>query len=150
MDDILSFLQDFDVANFLPEPDKFISDLAGWIRLMVLVGPLILVVLGALYFFAPPKEANHSFGFRTYWGMGSVQAWLFSQKLAGIGYMVVGGLLTILMGIVSIFFRGDSAQAAINIAMVCVVIELAVTVALWVVLNLLILRAFDKNGNRRL
>ena len=150
MDDILSFLQDFDVANFLPEPDKFISDLAGWIRLMVLVGPLILVVLGALYFFVPPKEANHSFGFRTYWGMGSVQAWLFSQKLAGIGYMVVGGLLTILMGIVSIFFKGDSALAAINTAMVCVVIELAVTVALWVVLNLLILRAFDKNGNRRL
>ena len=150
MDDILSFLQDFDVANFLPEPDTFIRDLAGWIRLMVLVGPLILVALGALYFFAPPKEANHSFGFRTYWGMGSVQAWQFSQKLAGIGYMVVGGLLTILMGIVSIFFRGDSALAAINTAMVCVIIELVVTVALWVVLNLLILRAFDKNGNRRL
>lgn len=149
MDDVLSFLQDFDVANFLPEPKEFVSDLAWWIRILVLLGPLILVALGALYYFAPPKEANHSFGFRTYWGMGSVQAWLFAQKVAGLGYMIVGGAMTLLMGIVSIFFRGDSAMAAINIAMVCVIIELVVTVLLWVALNLLILRAFDKEGNRR-
>ena len=150
MDDILSFLQDFDVANFLPEPEQFLKSLEGWTRFFVLLGPLILLGLGACYYFAPPKEANHSFGFRTYWGMGSVQAWLFAQKLAGMGYMIVGGALTVLMGLVSITFRAHAALSMINTALVCVFIELLIVLVLWIALNTLIYRAYDKDGNRRL
>lgn len=150
MDEVLSLLQDFDVANFLPPPEQFIKDLEGWTRFFVLLGPLVLLALGACYYFAPPKEANHSFGFRTYWGMGSVQAWLFAQKLAGMGYIAVGGALTVLMGLVSITFRGRAAFAMITTAMICVVIELLIVLALWVGLNVLIYRAYDKDGNRRL
>lgn len=149
MDDILSLLQDFDVANFLPEPEKFLKALEGWTRFFVLLGPLILLGLGVCYYFKPPKEANHSFGFRTYWGMGSVQAWLFAQKLAGMAYMVVGGALTVLMGLISIGFRGEAALSMINTAVVCAAIELVIVLALWIVLNILIYRAYDKDGNRR-
>lgn len=149
MDDILSLLQDFDVANFLPEPDKFLKDLEGIMRLIVLAGPLVLLVLGAWYYFAPPKEANHSVGFRTYWGMGSVEAWRFSQRLAGLGYGLLGAVLTVVMLLVSFTFRGESAFAMANIAMVCVVIELILVLLVWVVLNLLIYKTYDKDGNRR-
>lgn len=149
MDEVLSLLQDFDVANFLPAPEQFLKDLVGWTRFAVLLGPLILLALGACYYYAPPKEANHSFGFRTYWGMGSVQAWLFAQRVAGMGYMGVGGALTVLMGLVSLTFRGKAALAMINTAMVCVVIELLVVLVLWIALNMLIFRAYDKDGNRR-
>ncbi len=150
MDAIFSFLQDFDVANLLPEAEQFLRELEGWTRFGVLLGPLLLVALGAFYYFAPPREANHAFGFRTYWGMGSVQAWLFAQKLAGMGYMAVGGALTILMGLISLSFRGHAALSMINTALVCVLIELLGTLALWVCLNILIFRAYDKDGNRRL
>ena len=150
MDDILSLLQDFDVANFLPAPEQFVRRLEGWTRFAVLLGPLLLMGLGACYYFAPPEGASHSFGFRTYWGMGSVQAWLFSQKLAGMGYMAVGAALFVLMGLVSLTFRGHAAMAMINTALVCVVIELLITLGLWSVLNILIYRAYDKDGNRRL
>ena len=149
MDDILSLLQDFDVANFLPPPEQFMRDLEGWIRFAVLLGPLLLIGLGACYYFAPPKEANHSFGFRTYWGMGSVQAWLFAQKLAGMGYMAVGAALFVLMGLVSLTFRGRAAMTMINTALVCVILELVITLGLWIILNILIYRAYDKDGNRR-
>lgn len=149
MDDILSLLQDFDVANFLPEPETFLKALEGWARFFVLLGPLILLGLGICYYFKPPKEANHSFGFRTYWGMGSVQAWLFAQKLAGMGYMIVGGALTVLMGLISIGFRGEAAMSMINTAVICVFIELVIVLALWIVLNTLIYRTYDKDGNRR-
>ena len=150
MDDILSLLQDFDVANFLPAPEQFIKDLVGWTRFLVLIGPLLLVGLGAWYYFKPPKEANHSAGFRTYWGMGSVEAWLFAQKLAGIGYMALGAVLTVLMGIVCLFFRAQKAMAMINVALVCVIIELILVLGMWIILNILIFRAYDKDGNRRL
>ena len=149
MDDILSLLQDFDIANFLPEPDKFLGSLEGWVRLLVLAGPLVLLGLGIWYYFAPPKEANHSAGFRTYWGMGSVEAWRFAQKLAGMGYMVLGGALTIIMLIVSLFFKAESALAMINTALVCVVIELILTLILWLGINALVYRAYDKDGRRR-
>lgn len=149
MDDILSLLQDFDVANFLPEPDKFLKDLEGIMRLIVLAGPLVLLVLGAWYYFAPPKEANHSVGFRTYWGMGSVEAWRFSQRLAGLGYGVLGAVLTVVMLLVSFTFRGENAFVMANVAMVCVVIELILVLLVWVVLQMLIYKTYDKDGNRR-
>ena len=149
MDDILSLLQDFDVANFLPEPEQFLRSLEGWTRFFVLLGPLFLLGLGACYYFAPPKEANHSFGFRTYWGMGSVEAWQYAQKLAGLFYMIAGGALTVLMGLVSIGFKGTAAMTMINTAVICVAIELVIVLALWICLNILIYRAYDKDGNPR-
>ena len=149
MDDILSLLQDFDVANFLPEPGDYVQSLVGWVRFFVLLGPLLLAALGAWYYFAPPKEANHSVGFRTYWGMGSVRAWLFSQKLAGMSFMALGGVLFVIMLIISLTFNGEKAMAMINTAFVCVVIQLVLVIALYIVLNLLIFRAFDKDGKPR-
>lgn len=149
MDDILSVLQDFDVANFLPAPDQFLKQLEGWTRFFVLLGPLILLGLGACYYFKPPKEANHAFGFRSYWGMGSVQAWQYAQHLAGLLYMIAGGALTVLMGIVSIFFRGEDAFAMLTTAVICVAVELVIVLALWIFLQLVLYRTYDKDGNLR-
>ena len=149
MDDILSILQDFDVANFLPEPGDYISSLAGWIRFAVLLGPLILRVRGVRFFFWPPKEANHSVGFRTYWGMGSIKAWLFSQKLAGISFMILGGVLLVVSFFVSLTFNGNKAMEMINTAFVLVLVQLVLILSVWVALNLVIYRTFDKNGKRR-
>ena len=149
MDDILSILQDFDVANFLPEPGDYISSLVGWVRFAVLLGPLILGVLGVWYYFWPPKEANHSVGFRTYWGMGSIRAWLFSQKLAGISFMVLGGALLVVSFLVSLTFNGEKAMGMINTAFVLVLLQLLLILVLWIVLQLLIYRAFDKDGKPR-
>ena len=149
MDDILSLLQDFDVANFLPAPDKFLNNLEGWVRLLILAGPLVMLVLGAWYYFAPPKEANHAAGFRTYYSMGSVKAWLFAQKLAGMTYMALGGALTVVMLIVSLFFNGEKAMAMITAALICVILEVILIGAAWAVLNILIMKAYDKDGNPR-
>lgn len=149
MDDILSLLQDFDVANFLPAPGDYINSLVGWVRFAVLLGPLILLGLGVWYYFWPPKEANHSVGFRTYWSMGSVKAWLFSQKLAGMSFMVLGGVLFVLSLLISLTFNGEKAMGMINTALVLVVIQLLLILGLCIVLNLLIYRAFDKDGKAR-
>ena len=149
MSDILSLLQDFDVANFLPAPDKFLNNLEGWTRLLVLAGPLVMLILGLWYYYAPPQEANHAAGFRTYYSMGSVKAWRFAQKLAGTAYILLGGGLSIVMLIVSLFFNADKGMAMITAALVCVILEVILMVGLWVVLNVLIMKAYDKDGNPR-
>ena len=149
MSDILSFFQDFDFAKLLPEPEKFMNSLEGWIRFFVLLGPLVLLGLGIWYYYYPPKEANYRAGFRTYFGMGSVEAWLFAQKLAGKAYLILGGVLSAVMLVISLFFSGKNAMATIIVALICVIVELALVVAVWVLIYRLVYRAYDKDGNRR-
>ena len=149
MSDILSFFQDFDFAKLLPEPEKFMNSLEGWIRFFVLLGPLVLLGLGLWYYFYPPKEANYRAGFRTYFGMGSVEAWRFAQHLAGKAYLILGGILTAAMLLVGLFFSGRSAMATVIVALVCVIIELLLVIATWVLIYMLVYRAYDKDGNRR-
>lgn len=149
MSDFLSIFQDFDFAKYLPEPDKFMNSLEGWIRFFVLLGPLVLLGLGVWYYYYPPKEANYRAGFRTYFGMGSVEAWQFAQHLAGKAYLILGGALTVLMFIISLFFSGKNAMATIIVALICVIIEVLLVVAVWVLIYMLVYRAYDKDGNRR-
>ena len=87
-------LNAFDPAALLPELSDIFGTVATLCRFAVLVGPIVLLVLGLAYLFLSPKEANYYFGYRCYYGMGSVQAWRFTQRLAGL---VLGGLGLVLL-----------------------------------------------------
>lgn len=149
MDDLMSVFQDLDVTGFLPEADRFVRALEGWTRFFLLAPALIVALLGVWYFFKPPAEANHKAGFRCIFSMGSVEAWQYSQRLAGLFYMIVGGALFVLMLIISLFFNGNNAMGMISTALVCAVIEALVILAMHIFLIFLISRAYDKDGNRR-
>ena len=149
MDAIMSLLQDFDIASLLPEPEAFFNDLEGFMRLILLAAPLVVLVLGLWYYFAPPKRGKNSPGFRTSCAMGSESAWHFTQKLAGICYIVVGGGLSVIMLIVSLFFRGSAAMAMATATVICVIIEFAVILVARFGIQSLVSRAYDKDGNRR-
>ena len=149
MDDSLSLLQDFNVANFLPAPEKFLKDLEGWIRLAVLIGPLVMLGLGLWYTHKPPKEANYSVGFRTYYGMGSIAAWRFTQKLAGTLYSLLGTGLTVVMSLICNGFRAMNAMTMANTAIICVVVECVLILGVWAYIKIKVRKTFDKDGNRR-
>ena len=100
IDDFKALMDGFDPASLLPELDTLIGKLALVARIAVLIGPVMLLVMGLLYFFASPKEANYHFGYRCYYGMGSVQAWQFTQHLAGIVWGALGLILGIVMLVV--------------------------------------------------
>ena len=106
IDDFKSLMDDFELASLLPELDAILGKLALLARIAVLIGPVMLLVMGLLYFFASPKEANYHFGYRGYYGMGSVEAWQFTQSLAGI----VWGALGLILGIVMLLVSGGFAQ----------------------------------------
>ena len=146
MDEILSLLQDFDVANFLPEPDKFMSSLVGWVRLVILAGPLVLLVLGLWYRFVEPKKPGSRIGIPLWVRIGSMQAWNFAQRLCNTAYLVVGGGLSVLMLVISLFFSKNHGLAMVNIALVCVVLELLILVITCFTINALVRKAFDKEG----
>ena len=104
--DLIDLINNFDPAAYLPKIDSILGWIEILVRLCVMAAPVIMLVSGLSYLLLPPKEANYEAGYRFYFGMGSVEAWLYTQKLAGIVWSALGLLLSIVMFFVSGGFRG--------------------------------------------
>ena len=147
--DFITKLFDFDFTALVPEMGTLLAMLKTLIALAVLAGPVAMVALGAMYLWKPAKEANYRYGYRTYFGMGGVEAWRFSQKIAGLVFLGLGGLLAIAMLITLIVSAGADMFGLAKTAAICLGIELVLTLAARLALFLVTYNFFDKNGDRR-
>ena len=147
--EIITKLFDLDLAKFVPEMPVFLGGLRAILVLAVLIGPILLVTLGAMYLLRPAPEANFKYGFRTYFGMGSVEAWKFSQKIAGLAFGGLGAVLLLIMFIVVLtFFKKDLFQIA-NSAIVCLIWQAGLTLIARITVFVMCCIYFDRNGDRR-
>lgn len=149
MDKIESLLEGFSLENVIPPLDTLLGKVETLVRIAIILGPVIMVVLGLMYWFRAPKEANRYFGFRTYFGMGSVEAWRFTQKLAGLLWTGLGGLLFVIMGIISLTMRGKDAFAMMNTAKNCLIWQLVLVGLCCLGISIAAAVFFDKDGKRR-
>ena len=149
IDFIKSLLEDFDPAKFLPDIQSLLGKVELLLRIAVLVGPLILLGMGLVYFLAAPKEANHSLGYRFYFGMGSVEAWQFTQRLAGALFSLLGLVLTIVMALICNGFRGMDMDTMTYTAGKCLLWQIGLCFAACIVINITVTVLFDRNGIRR-
>ena len=149
MEAITAIFEGIDLTKLVPELPPLLEKLYSGARIGVMIGPVFLLLMGLIYFLIPPKEANRHFGFRTYFGMGSVEAWQFTQKLAGIVLGGLGLILVIIMLLVSGKFAQMEPEPLFNAAARCLLWE--ITLVLLAYLGLFITTAilFDRNGNRR-
>jgi len=95
MDKIMDLLNNFSLEKYVPKLDSVMDITQKAIELAVRVGPLCILVLGLIYLLIPPKEANRKAGYRTMFGMGSITAWHFTQRVAGALMTVIGAILTV-------------------------------------------------------
>lgn len=149
MDGIISFLKNFDIANLVPEMGKFLGSIKFWMVALSMLGPLLMLALGLMYYHKPPKEANYSWGFRTYFTMGSVEVWQFTQAVAGKCWIILGGFMAaaaLVMGVILCFFN---AEVVVVYAAIIVAIELVLVIASWIWINSYVLKFYDKNGDLR-
>ena len=109
IEDLKSLMDAFDPASLLPELTNVLDVIVYAVRIATLVGPAVLLVFGLGYLIFAPKEANYYFGYRCTFGMGSVEAWRFTQRLAGIVWTVLGLVLTIAM----VVLTGDLQKMAV-------------------------------------
>ena len=149
MEALKQLFSDFDFASFLPQLDTVL----GWIqlicRLCVMSGPLILLGFGLLYLLNPPKEANHSLGFRCWWGMASLDAWQFTQHLAGMVWTALGLVLTVVMGLLCNSFRGMEVSDMLWLAIRCLLWELGIAAVSTIAIQVAAIVVFDHRGFRR-
>ena len=149
VDFVKSLLGDFDPVAFLPDLYMMFEHMDTALRIVVLVGPLCLLGLGLLYLLAAPKEANHVFGYRHFWGMSSVEAWQFTQKTAGFVWTGLGLAMTVAMAFIANSYRDMAWEAMLFSAFTSVVVELLLVVVSTFLINALVILHFDRKGQRR-
>ncbi len=146
---VTKFLDDFDISKLLPDLSTMLGKVDLVLRILVLLAPLVILALGLLYFLTPPKEANHSFGYRFYWGMSSVESWRFTQKLAGAVWSVMGFVMLLVMALLCSRFQGMEAMAMVSLAVKYLFWELILIAVSCIVIDVMVIIFFDSKGNRR-
>lgn len=147
--DPAAILDAFDPAKMLPELEPALGQIETLLRLSILVGPILLLVLGILYFILPPREANHSFGYRFFWGMSSVESWRFTQRVAGLVWALLGLVLTVLMLMRSSQFPGMETMDMVWSAVRCILWELGLVAVSCLVIDVIVVVCFNARGVRR-
>lgn len=149
MDKITDFLNNFSLEKYVPKLDSVMGWVQWLVSLAVRVGPICILVLGLIYLLIPPKEANHKAGYRTYFGMGSVMAWRFTQRAAGILMSVTGLILTIIAYTavgkfpdMDLMTMADKAFSMIKLQVICALV-------IYIVMFVLTAVLFDRKGNSR-
>ena len=146
---IKSLMDGFDPAAMLPDLSELFGSLATLCRFAVMIGPVVLFVLGLAYLFLSPKEANYYFGYRCYFGMGSVQAWRFTQRIAGMLFGGVGLILTIVMFLISGGFAEMEVTDMVWKAAGCLACQAIIAIVLTLLVNFLAFFFFDAKGGPR-
>lgn len=149
IESIKAIMDGFDPASLLPNLSEVFESLAPVCRFAVMVGPIVLLLLGLAYLFLSPREANYYFGYRCYYGMGSVHAWRFTQRLAGLLFSAAGALMSIVMFTLSAGFGGMEVTDMVWKAADCLVWEAGITIGLTLFVNLLAMLRFDRRGELR-
>ena len=149
MNSITAFFDKLDFSKLVPQMDTLLEKLQTIAGLALMIGPLVMLALGLWFFFLPPKEANYKAGFRTWFGMGSVEAWRFTQRLAGIVWGAMGLILTVIMGIVCLTFNAQDVMAVATKAFVCLMWQAALAVISYFVISIIVMMRYDSQGYRR-
>ena len=149
IDDFKGLMDGFEPASLLPELDSIFSKFEPAARILVLVGPVVLILMGLMYLFAVPKEANYYLGSRCYYGMGSVEAWRFTQRLAGIVFGALGVVLLITMVVISGGFEKLEVMDLLWRTIYCVGGEAAAALIATLVVNIVATVRFDSRGDLR-
>ena len=146
MEAIKALTEGADLTKLLPDLSTFLGKVEALTRIAIMIAPLVLLGLGLLYFLASPKEANYKLGYRCFWGMSSVEAWQFTQKLAGIVWSILGFVLCIVMTVQSGKFQGMEADAMAYLAMKYLLVELVCVVVSILLINLTVFVCFNHKG----
>ena len=149
MESIKELMDGFDPASLLPDLSGLPGSLETVCRWAVMIGPVVLLVMGLLYLFLAPREANYYFGYRTYFGMGSVHAWRFTQRLAGVVLGGLGMVLTVIMFIVSAGFGKLEVMDMVWKAVTCLIWQAVLALLANVGIGLAAFALFDRKGEYR-
>ena len=133
----------------IPKLSDLLSSMRFWMAFVMCIGPLLFIGLGLFYRKWAPPEANHKLGYRTYFGMGSVAAWKYTQKLAGIVWLSVGIALAVVAIVGCVLTFTMEQDKGTNAALIILIAEFVVALAAYITVEVMVMAHFDINGKKR-
>ena len=149
IESLTKLINEFDFAKIMPELGSVLGWIDLFIRICVLAAPVAVIFFGLWWLILPPKEANHHVGFRCYFGMGSVEAWRFTQKIAGATWTVLGLALLAISILISNQFPDMEPMAMLDKAVTCILWQIGLIFIFIVLINLVVTVRYDRNGDLR-
>ena len=149
IEDLKGLMDGFDPAALLPELDGILEGIVSLARMAVMVGPILLFAAGLAYLLLAPKEANYTFGYRCAFGMGSVEAWRFTQRLAGAVWSVLGLVLSIVMRAKTGNFIDLEISEMLLTAVKCLIWQTAIVAVSCLAINTAVMARFTYDGEYR-
>ena len=149
MNSITAFFDEIDLTKLVPQMDTLLEKLQMVAGVALMIGPILMLAFGLWFLFLPPKEANHSAGFRTWFGMGSVDAWRFTQRLAGIVWGVMSLALTVVMGVICMSFNGEDVMAMATKVFMCLMWQAGLALIIYFGIGFIVMLRYDARGYRR-
>ena len=149
IEDLKSLMDAFDPASLLPELNGVLDVVLYAVRIATLIGPAVLLVLGLGYLIFAPREANYYFGYRCTFGMGSVEAWRFTQRLSGVIWSLLGLVLTGAMVLLTGGFAEMEVYDAVWTAVKYVLVEAGAVALSCLVINTVVMTRFTFSGDYR-
>ena len=150
IENIKQLMDGLDIAALLPDIMDIMNGIALLAQIALFLAPLILLGLGLYYFLLSPKEANFTTGYRCYYGMGSEEAWRFTQRLAGVIWILAG--ITMTLGVVLLRYRFAAMDLSqlMWTAIFCLLLQGAIVLVLRALIHFIVLLRYDRKGNKRL
>lgn len=150
IENIKQLMDGIDIAALLPDIMDIMNGIALLTQIALFLAPLILLGLGLYYFLLSPKEANFTTGYRCYYGMGSEEAWRFTQRLAGVIWILAG--ITMTLGVVLLRYRFAAMDLSqlMWTAIFCLLLQGAIVLVLRALIHFIVLLRYDRKGNKRL
>ena len=149
MDAISTVMSGGDLTALLPELTAFSKSIAGWARVAILVGPVLLLIFGALYLFRAPDNMQYKFSFYSPFGVDSKKAWRFTQCVAGMVYGGLGAALTVIMLIFAISFFFMNVLSVVYTAVWCLGCQAFLVLAAFLGVHITVAMKFRRDGNPR-
>jgi hypothetical protein len=149
MEKITELMNNLDLGKLVPQMDKLMDWVLWLAKAAVRIGPVCILLLGLIYLLIPPKEANRKAGYRTYFGMGSITAWQFTQRLSGVLMTLTGLILTIIALVSTRKFSQMAPEAMVEKALSCIKGQIICVLIIFVLMFLVTAVLFDRKGYYR-
>ena len=142
-------LNGIDFAELLPDINQILSIVAPTAKVLMMVGSFIMLAFGLYCLMIAPREATYLAGYRFRWGMGSVQAWRFMQRCAGVIFLVLGLGCAVYMALHTRDVDDLALMDLLTTAAMYIILQIAVATAGCLLTNLAVILRYDLKGNRR-
>ena len=120
-----------------------------FISISILLVPLLMLIMGLMCWFCPPKGVCWFFGYRSRRATASDEVWLYAQNLLGKIWTIAGSILLIATFILSIVLLKRDDFYRSFAALITLGVEIFTLICIIIPVEILLHVHFDRFGNAR-